>query len=138
MAAASLTAAGLGSQILKPEDAQYKERIDSFFDSSAKLHPDLILQPRTAAEVAEAVKALVSGSQQFAVRAGGCGNRAGSNNIDGGVTIDLGLMDDVDYDSKTELASLAPGANWYIYWLTLPNLALAHPPPPFEPPFQRE
>lgn len=62
MAAAYLTGAGLGSQILRPKDAQYKERIDSFFESSAKLHPDLILQPRIAAEVAEAVRALVSGT----------------------------------------------------------------------------
>lgn len=112
MAASSFKVAGLGAQILKPEDVQFKERIESYFDSSARLSPTYILQPRTTAEVAEAVKALVDAGQAFAVRSGGCGNRAGSNNIDGGVTIDLGLMKDVRYDSEAELASLGPGANW--------------------------
>lgn len=112
MAAASFEISGLGAQILKPEDTQFKERIDSYFDTSARLSPAYILQPRTAAEVAEAVKALVDAGQAFAVRSGGCGNRAGSNNIDGGVTIDLGLMNNVQYDSETELASLGAGANW--------------------------
>lgn len=112
MAATHLTLTGLGSQILKPGDAHYDQRIESYFDSSAKLHPDCILQPRTAHEVAEVVKALVDASQEFAVRSGGCGNRAGSNNIDGGVTIDLGLMNEVHFDSETKLVSLGPGASW--------------------------
>lgn len=112
MAAAYLTTAGLGSQILKPGDAQFKERIGSFFDLGAKLHPACIVQPRTATEVATVVKTLVSAGQKFAARLGGCGNRAGSNNIEGGVTIDLGLMNSVQYNSKTGLASLEPGTNW--------------------------
>lgn len=112
MTAPDLVMAGLGAQILRPEDAQYKERIDSYFDLSARLVPTCILQPRTAGEVAEAIKALGSTGQKFAIRSGGCGNRAGSNNIDGGVTIDLGLMNEVHYDSETKLASLGPGANW--------------------------
>lgn len=112
MAASSFTVAKLGAQILKPEDTQFKERIESYFDSSARLSPTYILQPRTAAEVSEAVKALVDAGQAFAVRSGGCGNRAGSNNIEGGVTVDLGLMNDVHYDSETKLASLGPGATW--------------------------
>lgn len=112
MAASSFTVAGLEAQVLEPEDVRFKERIGSYFDSSARLCPAYILQPRTAAEVAQAVKAVVDAGQAFAVRSGGCGNRAGSNNIDGGVTIDLGLMNDVHYDSETKLASLGPGASW--------------------------
>lgn len=113
MATSSFSAAGLRAQVLKPEDAHFKERVNSYFDLSAQpLRPTYILQPRTAAEVAEAIKALVDANQKFAVRSGGCGNRAGSNNIDGGVTIDLGLMNDVHYDSETKLASLGPGATW--------------------------
>lgn len=112
MAGPSFKVTGLGAQVLKPDDTQYKERVESYFDSSARLSPTYILQPRTVAEVAEAVKALVDAGQAFAVRSGGCGNRAGSNNIDGGVTIDLGLMNDVHYNTETKLASLGPGANW--------------------------
>lgn len=116
MTAATLKSAGLGSQIqvVEPETSLYKEWIDSFFDSSAKLHPACVLQPRTASEVGEAVRTLVKANQKFAVRSGGCGNRAGSNNIDGGVTIDLSLMNNVHYDSKTELVSLGPGAKWCV------------------------
>lgn len=37
---------------------------------------------------------------------------AGANNIKEGVTIDLELLNAVDYNSKTKIASLRPGARW--------------------------
>ncbi|KAF9890062.1 hypothetical protein FE257_006742 [Aspergillus nanangensis] len=36
----------------------------------------------------------------------------GSNNIDDGVTIDLGLLNSVTYSPQTKIASLGPGAKW--------------------------
>lgn len=37
---------------------------------------------------------------------------SGSNNIADGVTIDLGLMNEVTYDSRAQIAHLLPGGTW--------------------------
>lgn len=111
-------AAGLTAQVILPNSPEYASRIESYFDNAAKLHPTCLVQPRNAEEVATTVKALAEAGHVFAVRAGGCTNRAGSNNIEGGVTIDLRHLDFVDYDPATETVRLGPGAAWYAVYLT--------------------
>ena len=37
---------------------------------------------------------------------------AGANNINDGVTIDLGLMTKTTYNSETKVASIEPGGRW--------------------------
>lgn len=37
---------------------------------------------------------------------------AGANNINDGVTIDLGLMTKTTYNPETKLASIQPGGRW--------------------------
>ncbi|KAK7731052.1 hypothetical protein SLS53_008854 [Cytospora paraplurivora] len=108
----NLIAAGLGSQVVLPDDAKYAALTESYFDNAAKLHPACFLQPRTASEVALAIKALSEDGQAFAVRSGGCTVRAGSNNIEGGVTIDLGLLKSVEYNSTTDTVNIGTGAIW--------------------------
>ncbi|KAK3688702.1 hypothetical protein B0T22DRAFT_160998 [Podospora appendiculata] len=108
-----LVQAGLRSQVLVPDDADYDARQDSYWSNSAKtLKPAAIVCPRTTAEVAAAVKALVAAAQPFAIRSGGHTNWAGSNNIDGGVTIDLSLLNATIYDAASETATIEPGARW--------------------------
>jgi FAD/FMN-containing dehydrogenase len=70
------------------------------------------VRPQSTAEVSTAVKALAAAGQPFAVRSGGHTNWAGSNNIEGGVTVDLSLLDTTTFDEETETADLAPGARW--------------------------
>ncbi|KAK3367557.1 hypothetical protein B0H63DRAFT_489410 [Podospora didyma] len=110
--AACLVEAGLQSQILVPTDADYASRQECYWSNSAKLQPACIVRPRSSFEVASAVKALVAANQPFAVRSGGHTNWAGSNNIDGGVTIDLGLLAITEFDAATETAIIGPGARW--------------------------
>ncbi|KAK2592799.1 hypothetical protein QQS21_009503 [Conoideocrella luteorostrata] len=107
-----LVASGLGSQVVLPDDPKYLARVESYFDNGAKLHPACFVQPQTAVEVATAVRALAKDGQEFAVRAGGCINRVGSNNISGGVTIDLILLNGVEYNPQTHKADVGPGATW--------------------------
>ncbi|KUI74435.1 Bifunctional solanapyrone synthase [Cytospora mali] len=107
-----LIAAGLGSQIFLPDNPKYITSNRSYFNNSTKLHPAYFFQPRTTTELATAVKALSDVDQPFAVRFGGCTISAGSNNIDGGVTIELGLLKSVEYDSKTDTANVGSGATW--------------------------
>ncbi|KAK3307410.1 uncharacterized protein B0T15DRAFT_492889 [Chaetomium strumarium] len=107
-----LTAGGLQAQVLVPGDADYEARQDSYWSNSAKIRPAAIVRPRSADEVSAAVKALVGAKQPFAVRSGGHTNWAGSNNIEGGVTVDLSLLNGVVYDAASETASIGPGCRW--------------------------
>jgi FAD/FMN-containing dehydrogenase len=107
-----LTTAGLQSLLLVPGDADYDARQDSYWSNSAKIRPAAIVRPRSVDEVSAALKALVGAKQPFAVRSGGHTNWAGSNNIEGGVTIDLGQLNAVVFDAASETASIGPGCRW--------------------------
>ncbi|KAK4206111.1 putative fad binding domain protein [Rhypophila decipiens] len=103
--------ASLEHIMLLPNDPDYALRNGSYYSNSAKLRPVCILQPQSTSEVAEAVKTLVAGRHHFAVRSGGC-NFWPSNNIDDGVTIDLNLLDAIEYDKEADTVSIGPGARW--------------------------
>jgi len=104
-----LAKAGLRDRLVLPLTEEYAGRIDSYFSNSAKLKPACILMPRETAEVSFAIKALVRCQQKFAIRSGGS-NFWPSNNIDGGVTIDFGHMNTIDYDPDTQTVKLGAGA----------------------------
>jgi FAD/FMN-containing dehydrogenase len=103
-------------RVLYPTDEEYVNRTSSYWSVSAQLTPNCIVQPLSTAEVTTAVKTLVShvgcADTQFAVRSGGHTTWAGSNNIDNGVTIDLGLMNTTKLDVSTKIASIQPGSRW--------------------------
>lgn len=109
---AALKNAGL-SNIYMQDDAQYKARTDSYWSVSAQLAPTCIVQPVSTQEVATAVKTLGANTGcSFAVRSGGHTTWAGSNNINNGVTLDLGLMNQTTYDAAASLAKIQPGNRW--------------------------
>ncbi|KAI0388467.1 FAD-binding domain-containing protein [Xylariaceae sp. FL0594] len=104
-----LANAGLQERVLLPDTPEYTARIDSYFNNGAKLKPGCLLMPQTTSEVAAAVTALVKSSIKFAVRSGGS-NFWPSNNIDGGVTIDLGRINSIEYDPAIEAVKLGAGS----------------------------
>lgn len=106
-----LSEAGLESRVILPENPEYIACTESYFDNASKLQPACFLQPRTASETALAVKTLADAGQHFAVRSGGCTIRPGSNNLDNGVTIDLSLLNNIEYNSDGT-AHVGPGATW--------------------------
>jgi FAD/FMN-containing dehydrogenase len=115
--AAKLKAAGIREILVLPETQLYTDRISSYWSDCAKLHPWAIIQPRTTEEVSLVVKTLVAIPEcKFAIRSGGHTYWTGSNNIQDGVTIDLGLIDSIKYDAITKIASLGPGGQWkFVY-----------------------
>ncbi|KAH6676852.1 hypothetical protein F5X68DRAFT_157267 [Plectosphaerella plurivora] len=104
--------AGLEAVLLTPEDSEYAVRQESYWSDSAKIKPASIVLPRSAEEVATVIKALVAAGQKFAIRSGGHTNWAGSNNIEGGVTIDLSRLNTTVYDADSETATIGPGNRW--------------------------
>ncbi|KAI1385522.1 uncharacterized protein F4822DRAFT_413320 [Hypoxylon trugodes] len=97
----SLIEAGL--HVLTPTDPDYVSREESYWSKTAKLGPICIVQPKTPDEVSQTLNVLVAAQEKFAIRGGGHSPGVGTNNITGGVTIDLGLMDKnyLGNDAKT-------------------------------------
>ncbi|KAF3770782.1 FAD-binding domain-containing protein [Cryphonectria parasitica EP155] len=120
----ALVAAGLGGRLLYPTDSLYNERISSYWSVSAQLRPWCIFQPDSgelcnhlASEISTALTALNSagdgaGDWHIAVRGGGHSSWPGINNVDNGVTIDLGNFNTSWYNATTGLASVVPGEKW--------------------------
>ncbi|KAJ4387338.1 hypothetical protein N0V93_007927 [Gnomoniopsis smithogilvyi] len=106
-----LVKAGLESRILLRDNPKYAACTASYFDNASKLQPACFLQPCTALEAARAIQVLANAGQRFAVRSGGCTVRPGSNNINDGVTIDLSLLNSVEYNDD-ETAHIGTGATW--------------------------
>ncbi|KAI1759337.1 hypothetical protein GGR53DRAFT_513877 [Hypoxylon sp. FL1150] len=110
--AACLIEAGLQSHILTPEDPAYQVREDSYFSNTVKLGPACIFLPESAEQVSVAVRALASAKEAFAIRSGGHSSVSGSNDIGGGVTIDLSHLNSIQYDENSQLVTFGPGVRW--------------------------
>ncbi|WYZ37070.1 hypothetical protein EsH8_II_000576 [Colletotrichum jinshuiense] len=63
----------------------------------------------------------------WAVRGGGHMTWAGASNIDEGVTIDMGLINQVDYSPLTKIASIGAGALWRDVYSTLEPFGVTAP-----------
>ncbi|KAL8404438.1 hypothetical protein RB594_009331 [Gaeumannomyces avenae] len=110
----------LAGRVYAPQAAEYAAQQATYWSLDNALRaPECIVLPRSAAEVAAAVKALTTGGNarcrpncQFAVRSAGHMANAGANNIHAGVTIDLGYMNSTAYKPEQSIASVGPGARW--------------------------
>ncbi|KAH8197723.1 hypothetical protein TruAng_008101 [Truncatella angustata] len=113
----ALITAGLSERVLTAIDPEYGDRISTYWSASAQLRPWCIVKPENTEEVSLALKTLTNanqgaGSWHIAVRGGGHSFWPGANNIENGVTIDLGSLNFSTYDFNTGLASLGLGGSW--------------------------
>lgn len=95
---------------------------------AAQLTPWCIVQPSNTEEVALSLTALLANPQcGIAVRSGGHTTFAGANNIEDGVTIDLGNMNTTTYHPENATASIQPGSRWLQVYQTLDPLGVTVP-----------
>ena len=104
--------------ILVPGLDDYNESLGSYFTAlEQELKPACIVQPRTALEVSETIKALsglsVQDSISVALRCGGHTCWAGSANVQNGVTIDLRHLTGVTLSDDKRIARVAGGEKWH-------------------------
>ncbi|KAJ5787189.1 hypothetical protein N7457_002179 [Penicillium paradoxum] len=99
------------NQVTFPGTANYSQEVTRYWDVRASLSPACILMPKTADQVASAVKIFVQCDAQFAIRGGGHMNHPGSNNIDGGVLLAFNHM--THYKINKETIEVQPGLTWY-------------------------
>ncbi|KAF9634931.1 FAD linked oxidase [Lasiodiplodia theobromae] len=113
-----LRSAGL-EHVYMPSDVAYSQRIESYWSLTSQLHPYCIVQPSDTSDVAKALTVLTQETScNFAVRSGGHSSNAGANNIDEGVTIDLGLMNTTAYNATGGVVSIQPAARWLSVYQT--------------------
>ncbi|KAK8127344.1 oxidoreductase- FAD-binding [Apiospora sp. TS-2023a] len=103
-------AASFSSKVFMPQTAAYKASVASFWAQGEQaIAPSCVVLPQTAQDVSSAVKALVGGSCQFAVRSGGHNAVTGIANIQGGVTIDLQGLNATSLSADGSQVSIGAG-----------------------------
>jgi FAD/FMN-containing dehydrogenase len=100
----------LSGEVLRPGDAGYDEaRI--VHNALIDKRPAVIVRPRTAEEVAEAVNLAREAGVELSIKGGGH-NVAGLAVSDGGVTIDMSEMTAVDIDPDARVVRAGGGLTW--------------------------
>jgi FAD/FMN-containing dehydrogenase len=106
----------------------YDARTQSYWSVAAQLSPWCIVQPSNTTEVSLSLITLLADPQcGIAVRSGGHTTFAGANNIEDGVTIDLGNMNTTTYHAGNSTASIQPGSRWLQVYQTLDALGVTVP-----------
>jgi alkanesulfonate monooxygenase SsuD/methylene tetrahydromethanopterin reductase-like flavin-dependent oxidoreductase (luciferase family)/FAD/FMN-containing dehydrogenase len=101
--------ASLAGDAVEPGDRGYDAVRHNYLRSGA---PGLVLRPRDAAQVAEAVAWARTQDVPLGVRSGGHGISGRSTN-DGGIVVDLGALDGIEVvDEATRRLRSGPGATW--------------------------
>ncbi len=99
-----------GLQAIEPGDYTYADVRNTYLRGGA---PGIVLQPATAAQVAEAIAfARRHSGVELSVRSGGHGISGRSTN-DGGIVIDLRAMNGIEVvDAQRRRVRIGPGARW--------------------------
>lgn len=97
-----------------PNSTIYESSVNSYYSGQEReLSPGCIFRPTRTSEVAEFVKSVTANNHtQFAIRGGGHTLWTGAANIDGGITVDMRLMNETRLSSNQETALLGPGGLW--------------------------
>ncbi|EUC35856.1 hypothetical protein COCCADRAFT_34712 [Bipolaris zeicola 26-R-13] len=127
-----LAATSLKDRLLYPNQDAYVTREKTYFDVKQQtITPNCIVQPKSADEVAVAVKALTAASSRkpcsFAIRSAGHTPYVGASNIQDGVTIDLKYLSAVTYDNASTTVKVGPAATWNDVYGVLEPMGLMLP-----------
>ncbi|KAF4417848.1 Bifunctional solanapyrone synthase [Colletotrichum fructicola] len=110
--AALLSQNSLAGRVLTSRDDGFEARLDSYYSANAANPPQCMVLPQSKKDVATTIQVLSEIGCAFGMRSGAHSAFAGSNGLEGGVTIDFGYMNSTVYDPSTGIASIEPGSNW--------------------------
>ncbi len=102
--------AGFVGESIHPQDPQY-DAARAIYNGSIDRRPAIVLRPRDAADVIDAVHYAKEVDLPLSVRCGGHGI-AGTSVVDGGVLIDLSALKGAHVDPERRTAIVGGGALW--------------------------
>jgi FAD/FMN-containing dehydrogenase len=103
-----IDASSFAGDVIDPRHAGY-EKLRMVWNGLHDKRPDLILQPRTAADVQAAIRLAVERGMPLAVRGGGH-SLPGFSTCDKGVVLDLSRLNHVEIDPAKRFAEVGGGA----------------------------
>lgn len=107
----------LPGRVIFPKDTVYASAQSSYYSGEERdMTPACIFMPTTASEVSLFVKTVTACKDKdalFAIRGGGHTLWSGAANIDGGITVDMRLINQTVLSADGKTASLGPGARWH-------------------------
>ncbi|KAL4954536.1 hypothetical protein BDW69DRAFT_205160 [Aspergillus filifer] len=114
---ALLLNSSLAPYLTFPSSPTYDALVNKHYATSAPLEPACFFYPQSKEHVSQAVSILVQsddGSPEciFAIRGGGHNPGKGAASAQGGVTIDLSMLNETVYNSDSETLDIMGGANW--------------------------
>ncbi|KAF2133642.1 6-hydroxy-D-nicotine oxidase [Dothidotthia symphoricarpi CBS 119687] len=102
----------LPAQVFNDHDATYAQLNNQRWSNTSILAPSCVFEPKSALDVSKGVQVLVERSCPFSIKSGGHNPIPGANNIDGGVSMVLGLLNKIDLTPDRSFVGLGPGAKW--------------------------
>ncbi|MDQ3553402.1 MAG: FAD-binding oxidoreductase [Chloroflexota bacterium] len=102
-------AAGLEGSVIYPDDEGFAEAI-LIWNGMIKKQPAVVVRPQTTPDVAKTVDYVRENGLQLSIKGGGH-NIAGLALSDGGVTLDMSGMREVQVDREAQLARVGPGSD---------------------------
>ncbi len=136
VAVAERLAAELPDKVFFRSDATFLASIRSYWSSQERtIIPHCVVKPADANDVSKTIAILneeftkdwkrhVYPAVHFAVRSGGHAPNANSANTQGGITIDLSRMNDVQVAADRTTTTFGPAARWVDVYDTLDPLGL--------------
>ncbi|KAL5340591.1 hypothetical protein BJX70DRAFT_396574 [Aspergillus crustosus] len=126
----ALLNSALSPQLVLPSASQYQVLINHHYTTNAPLEPACFFQPQSPEQVGQAASILVesddgSAECQFAIRGGGHTPFKGAAGVEGGVTIDLAMLNKTVYDAETATVEIMAGAKWGDVYKTLKPYGVA-------------
>ncbi|MDX5437277.1 MAG: FAD-binding oxidoreductase [Pontibacter sp.] len=98
-------------RLIQPNDKEYEE-VRKVYNAMIDKHPSLIARCEDVADVVAAVNYARENNMLVAIRGGGH-NAAGLGSCDGGLVIDLTLMNSVRVDPERRTARVEGGCTWH-------------------------
>lgn len=115
----------LAGELVLPTDADYETARRSW-NKAFDCHPALNVRCRTTEDVVRAVRFATENNLPLAVRSGGH-SASGLCVVEGGVVVDLSLMNDMAIDPEGRTARVGPGIAWGEYTKRANEFGLATP-----------
>ncbi|KAK4169872.1 hypothetical protein QBC43DRAFT_283437 [Cladorrhinum sp. PSN259] len=111
-----VVAAQMPGRVIFPSDVAYSAAQSSYYAGQARdLKPGCIFMPRSTDDVSRFVKTVAVRTRpdaKFAIRGGGHTLWKGAANIDGGITVDMRLINGTVLNSDGSVASLGAGGRF--------------------------